>query len=113
MRTSRCGSVRCWGPEGDPSSLMSEQLGYWTSVLAGLPERIDLPADRQRPLVASNHGASYQFSVDERLHRALEQLALDRSVSLFMVVHAALAVLLARLSGSDDVVVGSADRWTG
>ena len=95
------------GSEGDPSSLMSEQLGYWTSVLAGLPERIDLPADRQRPLVASNHGASYQFSVDERLHRALEQLALDRSVSLFMVVHAALAVLLARLSGSDDVVVGS------
>ncbi|GAB6922394.1 hypothetical protein JCM9803A_28440 [Rhodococcus erythropolis] len=95
------------GSEGDPSSLMSEQLGYWTSVLAGLPERIDLPADRQRPLVASNHGASYQFSVDERLHRALEQLALDRSVSLFMVVHAALVVLLARLSGSDDVVVGS------
>ncbi|WP_158171460.1 condensation domain-containing protein, partial [Rhodococcus sp. JT-3] len=90
-----------------PSSLMSEQLGYWTSVLAGLPERIELPADRPRPLVASNQGASYQFSIDARLHRALEQLALDRNVSLFMVVHAALAVLLARLSGSDDVVVGS------
>ncbi|MFF1946990.1 amino acid adenylation domain-containing protein, partial [Rhodococcus qingshengii] len=95
------------GAEGDPSSLMSEQLGYWTSVLAGLPERIELPADRPRPLVASNQGASYQFSIDARLHRALEQLALDRNVSLFMVVHAALAVLLARLSGSDDVVVGS------
>ncbi|MBT2269708.1 amino acid adenylation domain-containing protein, partial [Rhodococcus erythropolis] len=95
------------GSEGDPSSLMSEQLGYWTSVLAGLPGRIELPADRPRPLVASNQGASYQFSIDERLHRALEQLALDRNVSLFMVVHAALAVLLARLSGSDDVVVGS------
>ncbi|WP_240952953.1 non-ribosomal peptide synthetase, partial [Rhodococcus sp. IC4_135] len=95
------------GSEGDPSSLMSEQLGYWTSVLAGLPERIELPADRPRPLVASNQGASYQFSIDARLHRALEQLALDRNVSLFMVVHAALAVLLARLSGSDDVVVGS------
>ncbi|WP_338480292.1 non-ribosomal peptide synthase/polyketide synthase [Rhodococcus sp. DN22] len=95
------------GCEGDPSSLMSEQLGYWTSVLAGLPERIELPADRSRPLVASNRGASYQFSVDVRLHRALEQLALDRGVSLFMVVHAALAVVLARLSGSDDVVVGS------
>ncbi|UGQ52843.1 amino acid adenylation domain-containing protein [Rhodococcus qingshengii] len=95
------------GSEGDPSSLMSEQLGYWTSVLAGLPERIELPADRSRPLVASNRGASYQFSVDVRLHRALEQLALDRGVSLFMVVHAALAVVLARLSGSDDVVVGS------
>ncbi|TQC34206.1 amino acid adenylation domain-containing protein, partial [Rhodococcus sp. WS7] len=95
------------GSEGDPSSLMSEQLGYWTSVLAGLPERIELPADRPRPLVASNQGASYQFSIEARLHRALEQLALDRNVSLFMVVHAALAVLLARLSGSDDVVVGS------
>ncbi|UPU44828.1 non-ribosomal peptide synthetase [Rhodococcus qingshengii] len=95
------------GSEGDPSSLMSEQLGYWTSVLEGLPERIELPADRSRPLVASNRGASYQFSVDVRLHLALEQLALDRGVSLFMVVHAALAVVLARLSGSDDVVVGS------
>ncbi len=66
-----------------------------------------MPADRSRPLVASNRGASYQFSVDVRLHLALEQLALDRGVSLFMVVHAALAVVLARLSGSDDVVVGS------
>ncbi|MGC0365272.1 amino acid adenylation domain-containing protein [Rhodococcus sp. 27YEA15] len=95
------------GSEDDSSSLVSEQLGYWTSVLAGLPERIELPVDRPRPLVASNRGASYRFSVDERLHRALEQLALDRGVSLFMVVHAALAVLLARLGGSDDVVVGS------
>ncbi|UEL34888.1 amino acid adenylation domain-containing protein [Rhodococcus sp. C1] len=95
------------GVDSDPASLMSEQLRYWSENLAGLPEKIDLPFDRKRPAVASTRGAVHRFDIDGELHRALEQLALDRGVSLFMVVHAALAVLLARMASTDDVVIGS------
>ncbi|TQC38322.1 non-ribosomal peptide synthetase, partial [Rhodococcus sp. WS4] len=95
------------GSEDDPESLISQQESYWVSVLAGLPDQLDLPADRPRPAAMSNHGASYSFSVDARVHARLSALARDSNSSVFMVVHAALAVLLARLSGTDDIAVGT------
>nr|WP_166501996.1 non-ribosomal peptide synthetase [Rhodococcus erythropolis] len=95
------------GVDSDPTSLMSEQLAYWKTTLRDLPEKIELPADRPRPSILSTRGGVHRSDVDAELHSALEQLALDHNVSLFMVVHAALAVLLARSSGSGDVAIGS------
>ncbi|MGW4534965.1 amino acid adenylation domain-containing protein [Nocardia sp. NPDC004340] len=95
------------GAADDPGSLHAEQLGHWRTALAGLPPLLDLPVDRPRPAVASHRGAAQHFRVDAILHRAVEELARSRGVSLFMVVHAALAVVLARLAGVDDVAVGA------
>ncbi|WP_253277343.1 non-ribosomal peptide synthase/polyketide synthase [Rhodococcus sp. RD6.2] len=95
------------GSEEDPDSLVSAQLDYWQQALAGLPEQLDLPSDRPRPAVASNRGATYSFSVDAGLHRGLDALARRQGASLFMVVHAALSVLLARLSSTGDIAVGA------
>ncbi|MEV6073078.1 amino acid adenylation domain-containing protein [Nocardia sp. NPDC052001] len=95
------------GVATDPESPLASQLGYWRDALAAAPSLLDLPSDRPRPLVASNRGAAHRFEMDAHLHRALEQLARDHGASLFMVVHAALAVLLTRLSRTDDVVIGA------
>ncbi|KLL94052.1 hypothetical protein NJ76_31590 [Rhodococcus sp. IITR03] len=48
-----------------------------------------------------------RFTVDADLLARLQQLAAARHSTVFMTVHAAFAVLLARLSGSDDIAVGS------
>ncbi len=95
------------GSETDPESPISRQLTYWRETLKGIPEQLDLPADRPRPAVASNRGATTAFEIDAPTHAALEQLGRARGASLFMVVHGALAALLARLSGTGDIVVGS------
>ncbi|MBD0323115.1 MAG: amino acid adenylation domain-containing protein, partial [Aldersonia sp.] len=95
------------GAEDDPGSLISQQIDYWTTTLAELPDEIGLPADRPRPAVASGRGASVEFAVDTELHSGLTTLARTHEATLFMVVHAALAVVLARLSGGDDVAVGT------
>ncbi|MET7767094.1 amino acid adenylation domain-containing protein [Nocardia sp. NPDC005366] len=96
------------GDESDPESLAARQIGYWTDSLTGAPDLLELPADRPRPAVQSMHSADLAFTVDPALHRGVADLAAAADVSLFMVVHAALAVLLARLGGTDDVVVGTA-----
>ncbi|TQC38379.1 non-ribosomal peptide synthetase, partial [Rhodococcus sp. WS4] len=95
------------GSEDDPASLIAQQELFWTNVLAGLPDQLDLPVDRPRPVVASNRGASYSFAVGADLHAGLNVLARENNATLFMVVHAALAVLLARLSGTGDIAVGT------
>ncbi|WP_194815468.1 non-ribosomal peptide synthetase [Nocardia sp. XZ_19_385] len=95
------------GAATDPESLLAEQLRYWGQTLSGLPAALELPADRPRPPVASNRGAVHSFHLDADLRCALEQFAKDRDATLFMVVHAALAVLLARLSGTTDIAIGT------
>ncbi|WP_288048880.1 non-ribosomal peptide synthetase [Nocardia sp.] len=96
------------GSEEDPASLIGEQIAFWSRHLAGLSDQLDLPSDRSRPAVASHRGDVFEFELDATLVRALDGLARGHGASLFMVVHAALAALLARLSGSDDIAVGTA-----
>nr|WP_228823415.1 non-ribosomal peptide synthetase [Nocardia blacklockiae] len=95
------------GDETDPGSVGAAQIAYWRETLDGIPDRLELPADRPRPPVASGQGGQYPFEIDAAVHARLVDLAQASGVSLFMVVHAALAVLLARLSATDDIVVGT------
>ncbi|MEU2126424.1 amino acid adenylation domain-containing protein [Nocardia niwae] len=95
------------GSESDPNSLISQQAEYWRGALAALPDELPLPADRPRPAQASYRGATFAFDIDADLHAALERLAQQHNSTLFMVVHAALAVLLARLSGTSDIAIGT------
>ncbi|WUI70062.1 amino acid adenylation domain-containing protein [Nocardia sp. NBC_00403] len=95
------------GSESDPESLAGQQLSYWTQALAGLADELNLPSDRPRPAVQSFAGGRIDFVIDAERHAALVRLAKEHNVTLFMVVHAALAVLLARLSGADDIAIGT------
>ncbi|MBF6481229.1 non-ribosomal peptide synthetase, partial [Nocardia cyriacigeorgica] len=95
------------GSEDDPESVIAEQIDFWTRTLRGLPEQLDLPADRPRPAVASGQGATEVFEIDAQTHAALTELARTRGATLFMVTHAALAVLLSRLSGEGDIAIGT------
>ncbi|WP_369027643.1 amino acid adenylation domain-containing protein [Nocardia farcinica] len=95
------------GTAEDPGSLMSAQLAFWRTTLAGAPDRLELPTDRPRPPVASLSGARMPVEIGPDLHARLLELARSHGTSLFMVLHAALAVVLGRSSGSDDVVIGT------
>ncbi|MGY0503502.1 amino acid adenylation domain-containing protein [Nocardia sp. FBN12] len=95
------------GSADDPDSMSARQLTYWTETLAGLPDRLELPADRPRPAVASLRAGTIARTVETDLRTALEQLAARHHSTLFMVLHSALAVLFARLGGTADVAVGT------
>ncbi|NUS91164.1 MAG: amino acid adenylation domain-containing protein, partial [Nocardia sp.] len=95
------------GDESDPDSLAAEQIGYWKSALEELPDQLDLPADRPRPAVQSVVGGRVSVGIDAETHAGLLRIAQQHNATLFMVVHSALAVLLSRLSGTDDIAVGS------
>ncbi|WP_436838580.1 amino acid adenylation domain-containing protein [Nocardia nova] len=95
------------GDESDPDSVAAAQIAYWRDALAGSADRLDLPFDRPRPQIASGAGAQYNFELDATTRTALEELATRTGTSLFMVTHAAFAVLLARASGTGDITIGT------
>ncbi|MFF2552776.1 amino acid adenylation domain-containing protein [Nocardia sp. NPDC058058] len=95
------------GSEDDPESLLAQQIAYWRATLDDLPDELVLPSDRPRPPVASYQGGTYGFRISDEVYAGARRLAESRNTTLFMVVHAALAVLLARLSGTRDIAIGT------
>ncbi|MFG2004651.1 amino acid adenylation domain-containing protein [Spirillospora sp. NPDC048911] len=95
------------GDEADPESIVAAQLDHWRRELAGVPQPVRLPLDRPRPAVAGHHGGHVDLVLEPELVAGLGKLAADRGATAPMVAQAALAVLLQKLGGGDDVTIGS------
>ncbi|MFH8930913.1 amino acid adenylation domain-containing protein [Streptomyces pristinaespiralis] len=95
------------GDENDPDSTISRQSAHWKDALAGLPEEIQLPADRPRPATPAHRGEAVFRTLDADLHRELLRLARTGGASLFMVLQAAVAAVLTRHGAGTDIPLGS------
>ncbi|NED67021.1 hypothetical protein G3I15_39435, partial [Streptomyces sp. SID10244] len=95
------------GSPDDPRSVIGRQLDFWAHELAGLPDVLELPTDRPRPPVATHRGALTHFEIPTAVAGRVAALAQAHAATPFMVVQSALAVLLARLSSSGDIAIGT------
>jgi arthrofactin-type cyclic lipopeptide synthetase C len=87
--------------------VLQRQSDYWQQTLAGAPALLSLPTDRPRPAQQDHHGGSVEIVLDEHTSVGLKALCQRHAVTPYMVIMSAWAMLLARLSGQSDVVVGS------
>ncbi|OJZ73634.1 hypothetical protein BRW65_11605 [Mycobacterium paraffinicum] len=94
-----------FGVLDDSTSRIAAQLEYWEDALAGIPERLELPTDRPYPSVADQRGDSVVVDWPAELQLRIREVARGYNATSFMVVQAALAVLLAQLSATPDVAV--------
>lgn len=94
---------RAWLKEG----ALKEQLDYWRARLAGAPAVLELPTDHPRPAVQTHHGAekTARFSAD--ILSSLRALCRSANATPYMGALTAWAILLHRLSGQDEVVIGT------
>ncbi|KUI46854.1 non-ribosomal peptide synthetase, partial [Mycobacterium sp. GA-1199] len=90
----------------DAESPITAQVAYWEEALAGLPERLQLPADRPYPPVADQRGASLVVDWPAELHEEVARAAREHNVTNFMMVQAALAVLLSKVGANAEVAFG-------
>ncbi len=89
------------------------QVAYWRKQLAGAPTLLALPTDRPRPGRQSFVGAFLPLTLDRSLTVELKRLAQQHGVTLFMLVLAAWAVVLSRLAGQHEVLIGTPSAGRG
>jgi amino acid adenylation domain-containing protein len=96
-----------WQRQWLQGEVLQKQLDYWKEQLKHAPAMLDIPTDRPRPATPTFAGALAPFAVSSELSERLIGLAKREGVTLYMLLLAALQVVLARWSGQTDVVVGS------
>ncbi|HEY3481421.1 MAG TPA: condensation domain-containing protein, partial [Streptomyces sp.] len=82
-------------------------IAWWRQRLAGAPAELELPFDRPRPAVRGQRGDTVPVRLPEGLTAELGSLARRAGATLYMALLAGFQALLGRLSGQEDVPVGS------
>ncbi len=96
-----------WQRQQLQGETLQTDLNYWLTQLNELPPVHDLLLDYSRPLQLGSRGGLVEFRADKPLLTGLKSLAGQCNTSLFVVLHTAFTLLLARHSQSKDIVVGT------
>src|SRR5579864_6019784 len=96
-----------WQRNWMQGEVLREQGEYWKTTLAGAPTLLELPADHARPAEQEYTGAWSEVMLDEGLTAGLKELSKQHGATLYMTLLAGWAALLGRLSGQQDILVGT------
>ena len=116
---SRCrGRAPAWAPlpvtyadhtlwQRERSAEQSEEIEWWRATLAGLPEETRLPGEKPDTLSGGRPSGTVERVLPAEALARVQRLASEHGASVFMVCHAAVAVLLNRLGAGEDVALGT------
>ena len=96
-----------WQQHWIEGEVLHEQGEYWKGALSGAPALLELPTDHARPAQQEYAGDYVGREFDASLTAGLRALSQRHGVTLHMTLLAAWAVLLGRLSGQQDIVIGT------
>lgn len=88
-------------------NVFERQKKYWINVFSGEIPVLNMPTDYQRPANQMSRGDNISFSIDKDLTNMLNKLAEDSGTTMYVLLLAALNVLLHKYTGQDDIIIGS------
>lgn len=86
---------------------LNQQLQYWVYQLHDVELLHNFPLDKPRPLIKTSNGGIHTSFIKGKLFDAISQLCVSCDATLFMGIHAAFAVLIARYSNQTQVSIGT------
>jgi len=90
------------------SGRIKKQEEYWLNAFKGDLPVLKMPTDYPRPVSRDFKGSDINFDIDSADAEALRNLAVKEDATLFMVMLTICAVFLFKLSGQEDIIVGTA-----
>jgi amino acid adenylation domain-containing protein/non-ribosomal peptide synthase protein (TIGR01720 family) len=101
------GDYAVWQRRWLQGEVLDRELAYWRGQLAGSPPVLELPADRPRPSVQTFRGACRYVELPAGVVQRLRAIGRRKGATLFMSLLAGFSMLLARLTGREDLSIGS------
>src|SRR5262249_53904004 len=98
----------CWQRDRLDRDALRPELAYWRQDFADLPAELALPADYPRPAVPSHEGRTFRFELSSELSSRVRDVARASEATSFMVLVTAFQALLARYTGQEDIIIGTA-----
>ncbi len=95
-----------WQRRASAQAHSHQHVLYWQEQLRGAPTLLELPLDRSRPPAQSYRGADATVWLDVDLTAQVRALSRRLDVTLAMTLQVAWTILLSRLSGHRDLVIG-------
>ncbi|GAA3486531.1 amino acid adenylation domain-containing protein [Streptomyces cremeus] len=102
-----------WQDELRGSPAWEEHAAHWAHRLDGAPAMLDVPADRPRPAARTFRGELTELALPAAREEAVDALCRSLRHTRFSVLLATFAVLLHRLTGTGDLVIGTVDAGRG
>jgi amino acid adenylation domain-containing protein len=96
-----------WQTHTRQQAVIKEQEAYWMRSFSQEVPVLDLPSDFPRPAIKSFQGSLLDFSFAEEETRKLKALAKEADATLYMTLLALFNILLSKLSGQEDIVIGT------
>ena len=96
-----------WQNHNRETDKLKKQENFWLNEFAGEIPVLNLPVDYGRPLTKNFEGVSLTFEISAGQTRALKNLANETKTTLFMVLLTIYNIFLAKLSGQEDIIIGT------
>lgn len=96
-----------WQNSAEYREMLQKQESFWLNEFTKEPLILNLPSDYSRPLVQKFEGDTIGFSINKGEAESLRDLALKEESTLYMVLFTVFNIFLAKLSGQDDIIVGT------
>ena len=95
-----------WLREWLQGDVLDRERDYWKNQLAGAPFLLKLPMDATRAASRTHRGKRITLQLSRDLSNSLKVLGQQHAASLFMVLLTAFQILLHRLCGQEEIVIG-------
>lgn len=89
------------------SESFNEQMNYWLNQLLNVPPLHSLPLDKLRPEIQGHQGTKISSNLGFDVAKPLQDLANHFKITPFMLLHSVFAIVLAKHSNSNDIVIGT------
>ncbi|WP_329307355.1 amino acid adenylation domain-containing protein [Streptomyces sp. NBC_01260] len=96
-----------WQDELVEAGVFGSRLDFWRRYLADPPGPLTVPGAGTGTAAEGDGIANVPFHIDAATTAAVRALARERGSSVYVVLMAAFAVLAHRVSGADDLVIGT------
>ncbi len=90
------------------SGELDDPIAYWRDQLSGELPVLSFPVDRARPPVRTYGAGNYEFEIPHQLEADAKAWGAPSGATFFMTILASYAATLARYTGQDDIIIGTA-----